>query len=89
MTAASSQSLLIVHGPRDATVPVGRSRKYVEAARAAGGDVTLVEPDEGGHRGHIDPRSDAWRVAVDWLERSRGAPAAGVSPRSSGQPAAR
>ena len=84
-----SMPVLIVHGPRDATVPLGRSRKYVEAARAAGGDVALVEPDEGGHRAHIDPRSEAWRVAVEWLERHRGAPAAGVSPRSSGQPAAR
>lgn len=71
---------LIVHGESDATVPIKRSRAYVEAARAAGGEIELLEPETGGHRSHIDPRSEAWRIAVEWL---------GVSPRSSAQPAAR
>jgi acetyl esterase/lipase len=69
---------LVVHGDGDATVPLGRSEAYVERARAAGGDVELIRPP-GGHRSHIDPRSHAWRAAVDWLERSR----EDVSPRSS------
>jgi acetyl esterase/lipase len=77
--------VLIVHGATDATVPLRRSVAYAEAARAAGGDVELIEPSEGGHRAHIDPRSQAWRLALEWLERSRGA----VSPLSSAPPAAR
>jgi acetyl esterase/lipase len=58
---------LLVHGAEDATVPVKRSREYAEAARAAGDDVTLVEPVPGGHRIHPDPRSEAWRVAAEWI----------------------
>ena len=61
--------VLLVHGADDETVPVFRSRKYLEAARAAGDEVELVEPAPGGHRVHIDPRSEAWRVAAEWVTR--------------------
>ena len=60
---------LIVHGADDETVPLKRSRLYTEAAKAAGDPVELVEPSPGHHRIHIDPRSDAWRVAAEWLAR--------------------
>jgi acetyl esterase/lipase len=60
---------LLVHGADDATVPLLRSRRYAEAARAAGDDVELVEPPGGHHRIHIDPRSEAWRVAAEWITR--------------------
>jgi acetyl esterase/lipase len=60
---------LLVHGAEDETVPVQRSRDYAAAARAAGDDVTLVEPVPGGHRIHPDPRSEAWRVAAEWVAR--------------------
>jgi acetyl esterase/lipase len=66
----AGKPLLLVHGSDDATIPVERTREYVEAARAAGDDVTLIEPHPGGHRSHIDPRSSAWRAAVDWLGES-------------------
>src|SRR6476469_1705969 len=33
---------LLVHGADDATIPLERTREYVEAARAAGGDAELV-----------------------------------------------
>ena len=57
--------VLIVHGVRDETVSIELSRGYAEAARAAGGEVELVEiPGEAGHRAHLDPRSAAW-AAVD------------------------
>jgi acetyl esterase/lipase len=56
----------LVHAREDETVSVRRSREYAAAARAAGGDVTLVEPP-GGHRDPIDPASTAWRVAAEWL----------------------
>jgi acetyl esterase/lipase len=60
---------LLVHGAGDDTVPVQRSRDYAAAARAAGDPVELVEPVPGGHRVHPDPRSEAWRVAAEWLAR--------------------
>ena len=60
---------LLVHGADDATIPVARSREYVAAARAAGDDVELIEPTPGGHRSHLDPRSAAWRAAVERLSR--------------------
>ena len=59
----------LVHGAEDATVPVRRSREYLQAARAAGADVELVEPSPGGHRVHPDPRSAAWAAAVEFLFR--------------------
>ena len=58
---------LLVHGADDETVPVIRSRRYASAAREAGDEVELVEPSPGGHRVHIDPRSEAWRVAAEWV----------------------
>jgi acetyl esterase/lipase len=58
---------LLVHGAEDETVPVERSRASAEAARAAGDSVDLVEPVPGGHRVHPDPRSEAWRVAAEWV----------------------
>lgn len=58
---------LIVHGQLDATVPVGMSRGYVEAARAAGDEVEYVELPAAGHYEHLDPRSDAWRAVRSWL----------------------
>jgi pimeloyl-ACP methyl ester carboxylesterase len=66
-----SMPTVIVHGDDDMTIPVARSREYLEAARAAGADVELVEPRPGGHRSHIDPRSNAWRAAVEWLSAQR------------------
>lgn len=58
---------LLVHGAADETVSVRQSRRYAEAARAAGDSVELVEPNPGGHHEHVDPRSEAWRVAARWL----------------------
>jgi acetyl esterase/lipase len=63
--------VLLVHGAEDMTIPVERSREYLAAARAAGDDVELIEPQPGGHRSHIDPRSPAWRAAVEWLSDRR------------------
>ena len=63
--------LLLVHGADDATIPVARTREYAEAARIAGDDVELIEPQPGGHRSHLDPRSAAWRAAAEWLSEQR------------------
>ncbi len=59
----------LVHAQDDATVSVQRSREYAAKARAAGADVTLVEPP-GGHRDVIDPQNRAWKVAAEWLAGS-------------------
>jgi dipeptidyl aminopeptidase/acylaminoacyl peptidase len=64
----------LVHAADDATVPARRSREYASAARARGGDVTLVEVPAGGHRAPIDPPSEAWLAAASWLERRRDEP---------------
>jgi acetyl esterase/lipase len=61
---------LLVHGVLDETVSVKLSRSYVDATRAAGGEIELVEIQgpAGGHRMHIDPRGDAWAAVVHRLE---------------------
>jgi acetyl esterase/lipase len=59
--------VLLVHGAEDQTVPVRHSRDYATAARAAGGDVELVEPRQGAHRSYLDPRSEGWRAAAQWI----------------------
>jgi acetyl esterase/lipase len=57
----------LVHGAEDRTVPLRRSERYAEAARAAGDDVELIVPSPGGHRIHLDPRSDAWGAAAEFV----------------------
>lgn len=68
------QPVLLVHGVRDATVSIRRSRDYARAAGAAGGHVELVEIEgpQGAHRRHIDPDGHAWSVVTGWLEQWRG-----------------
>lgn len=56
----------LVHGARDGTVEVQRSRDYAAAAAAAGSPVTLVET-RGDHRALIDPSTASWHAAADWL----------------------
>jgi acetyl esterase/lipase len=58
--------VLLVHGVRDEVVPPRRSQDFATAARAAGDDVTLVEPDAD-HRQVIDPRHPAWAPVPAWL----------------------
>jgi fermentation-respiration switch protein FrsA (DUF1100 family) len=62
--------VLLVHGEEDETVPVERSRAYLEAARAAGDSVDLVVPVPGGHRVLIDPRSAGWEAAARFVTAS-------------------
>jgi acetyl esterase/lipase len=57
---------LLVHGTRDETVPPKRSRDFATAARTAGDDVTLVEPDAD-HSQVIDPRHPSWAPVPAWL----------------------
>jgi acetyl esterase/lipase len=68
--------VLLVHGVLDETVSVRLSRTYAGAARAAGGEVDLVEIEgaAGGHRAFIDPRGAAWAPVIAWLQRAAAAP---------------
>jgi len=61
---------LLVHGVLDETVSIELSRAYAEAARAAGGEVELVEVEgpAGSHRAHLDPRGAAWAAVVERLD---------------------
>lgn len=61
--------VLLVHGVEDKTVSVRLSREYARAARAAGGEVELVEIEgpAGGHRAHVDPRGAAWASVTERL----------------------
>jgi acetyl esterase/lipase len=60
---------LLVHGEADAVVPADMSRRYADAAQAAGDEVALVLRPGEDHFVHLDPSSGAWEVVVDWLER--------------------
>ncbi|MFG2714893.1 alpha/beta hydrolase family protein [Streptomyces goshikiensis] len=63
----SGAAQLLVHGTADAFVPVGVSRGYARAARAAGDRVDLVELPGGGHFDVLDPAGAAWRTVVERL----------------------
>lgn len=59
-----------IHAVDDEDVPIAQSRAYVAAARAAGGEATLLEV-EGDHFTVIDPTSTAWASTVTWLRSLR------------------
>jgi pimeloyl-ACP methyl ester carboxylesterase len=58
---------LVLHGDRDETVSIEIARSYAEAARAAGDPCELRSLPGVGHFEHIDPPSEAWSIARDWL----------------------
>jgi acetyl esterase/lipase len=51
---------LVVAGARDAIAPIGSVRGYVERARAAGDQVSLVEIPSAGHFELVTPGTAAW-----------------------------
>jgi acetyl esterase/lipase len=83
-----SMPVLLVHGTRDETVSVELSRTYADAARAAGGEVELVEiPGEAGrHRAHIDPRGEAWAAVTVRLQADAGRQSPSLRTPSSSKP---
>ncbi len=60
---------LVLHGDRDDTVSMKIAESYVAAAHEVGDLCELTVLPETGHFEHIDERSEAWRVAREWLER--------------------
>jgi acetyl esterase/lipase len=55
--------VVLVHGLRDAQVPPDFSARYADAARAAGGDVVLYQPDAD-HFEVIDPECPVWPLVL-------------------------
>lgn len=58
---------LILHGTRDDLVPIQHSRRYAQAAAAAGDTVELVELAGAGHMDYLDPDSEAHATLCRWL----------------------
>jgi acetyl esterase/lipase len=62
---------LVVHPLDDQTIPVARSRHYVDVCRAAGAPVTLASPGDEGHMHVILPTSRSWAAVESWLGEIR------------------
>jgi acetyl esterase/lipase len=61
---------LILHGTSDEDVPVEISRRYAQAAAAAGDDVTFRELPDTPHMDFVDPASGATALLFDgWLTK--------------------
>lgn len=56
--------VVVVHGDRDAHVPVELSRRFATAALAAGDDVELAELPDIDHFDVIDPESPGWLAVL-------------------------
>jgi acetyl esterase/lipase len=64
---------LILHGTNDKAVPVDLSRRYAQAAEAAGDTIEFTELPGTGHMEFLDPGSDAHLLLCRWLaEAMRG-----------------
>jgi dipeptidyl aminopeptidase/acylaminoacyl peptidase len=59
--------VLIVHGTADDVVPVGQSAAFAAQSELEGGDVELLEVEDGGHFDVIDTESDEWGEVVELL----------------------
>ena len=57
---------LLVHGARDEHVPLSQSREYLAAAKAAGDEIGLLEPDDD-HFDVIDVERQSWQGLADRL----------------------
>lgn len=58
---------LVLHGDRDDSVSMRIATSYAAAARSAGDPCELLVLTRTGHFEHIDPGTEAWHVARDWL----------------------
>jgi acetyl esterase/lipase len=60
---------LVLHGELDDTVSMRIAESYAARARDVGDPCELVVLPGTGHFEHLEPASDAWRIARDWLVR--------------------
>ncbi len=58
---------MLIHGTQDEDVPIEISRRYCEAAAAAGDDVHLIELAAAAHMDFVDPATEAHAVLCRWL----------------------
>ena len=65
---------LLLHGERDDVVSRLIAESHAGAAQAAGDACELVVLPDTGHYEHLDPASEAWRTAREWLLRYASAP---------------
>jgi acetyl esterase/lipase len=63
--------MLVVHGTADDRVPYDLSPDYVDAAVAAGDEVSLLTIDGGDHFVVIDPSHASWDDIITWMRASR------------------
>ena len=70
--SADDPPVLLVHGTRDATVPVSQSVEFARALEAAGVDSTLVKLENFGHGLPLEPGSPAAQALLLFLERVLG-----------------
>ncbi|MFZ1995731.1 MAG: prolyl oligopeptidase family serine peptidase, partial [Solirubrobacteraceae bacterium] len=64
--------VLLVHGDADQRVPVTQSRRYAQAAAAAGDvDCELIELPDVDHFALIDPRTPTWDTIAARLKTMR------------------
>ncbi|MFI5736049.1 alpha/beta hydrolase family protein [Kribbella sp. NPDC051587] len=59
----------LIHGNRDAVVPLPQSTGYLDAAKRAGDDVTLTTVPGAGHFEVIDPAHAAWTATRSEADR--------------------
>ncbi len=57
--------VVLIHGRRDTIVPSAQSVEYATSLRAAGGAVTLIQPEDAGHFELIAPESTVWPTVRD------------------------
>ena len=70
--SADDPPVLLVHGTRDAAVPVSQSVEFAKALQAAGVDSTLVKLENFGHGLPLEPGSPAAQALLLFLERVLG-----------------
>ena len=68
---------LVLHGDRDETVSMRIAESYAARARETGDACEFLVLADTGHFEHIDPRTEAWQVARDWLAARSQAPGSG------------
>jgi acetyl esterase/lipase len=59
---------LVVHGHQDELIPAAMVTAYVDAATAAGDEVTLHSRPENGHFDLIEPGTASWTATLAWLD---------------------
>jgi acetyl esterase/lipase len=60
---------LLIHGTNDDSVPLQVSQTYAEAAKAVNDPVTYIELEGVDHFEVIDPKSTAWAITLEELQK--------------------